>query len=297
MPDYTDTDLSTVFTTLGITKKEFSSDDVFFIVPSGNTRAQYDPYLICRLPSWYPERKSRWASWINGELDNKSVTPPTPGQATAYFSIPFYNRTRDDIQHEPKPAGFTGPVYPPGTIQLIPDVAPSGQQKLSLHKQLMWQPNLSGKIITYFSQINVDTMNSTPFSNAYNWCAGYWINLHSIRDCSNDPQFDANAAGAQRLTNVAFKNPLIPDDLTHAYLISTHDSDYSIHVLDQTYWSQMPQIYLSSNDPSQNSLVDYMVTGTNHTQVATLGELEAEAIGIADHGLCYVINLASLPTS
>ncbi|ACY18780.1 hypothetical protein [Haliangium ochraceum] len=306
---------SALLEALGITNDQFDDEDLFLIEtlaprPTSDT-AQY---AIHRIPSLSAKRLQLYSEL----LKQKRPLNATPADVEAAFhAIPFYNPGPDHVTER-------------DGIRLIPDdqvnvEVGKNQYELPSYCNIMWQPNLAGKMLSRFASTNALYSffeGKDPGADTLHTRTGYWIDLRNFRSTTQEVERYplATPSGGGRKIEKRVMHPLqggtidpdqMPDYLgepafnvadpniaDNVYVVTwrtpavPQTGEYDIYCLSRTYWTErMPELQLQVNDTSQRNLIKYIVDA--QSQVAALSNWEATAIGIANHGLCCVANLSS----
>ncbi len=316
-PPYNPAVVAKLLARLGVTNDQFDDEDLFLIEPAPPGRdSASSPYAVRRLPSLSAER---YAVYVALMQQDRPLDASKEEVEAAFIAIPFYN---------PKLAGLTGR----DGIRIIAndDVRVQVDNKtyeLPAYANIMWQPNLAGKLLSKFVTANAQYSlfhGSGAPTQALQDATGYWIDLRNFRSTMREIEgypLQAGQTGGHSgidpvinpLHNGTIDPTLMPDYLGMSALFVSPDADqtlgdslyavawddakspkpgeYTIYHLTRSYWTTMQQLSLDPNDISQQRLITYVVQ--TQSQVAALSDWQANAIGIANHGLCCVVNLTS----
>jgi hypothetical protein len=297
---------------LGITNDNFDDEDLFIIEPARGQRAS-DPsqYAIYRIPSLSAERLQIYAGLM---AEDRPLNASKEDVQAAFHAIPFYNPDDEHI------AGREG-------IRIIKNddvlVKVRNQEyQLPSYANIMWQPNLAGKLLSRFAAANARYSffgGSDPGPDALLPETGYWIDLRNFRSTLHDIEGYPLSSGGGSVKGSVI-HPVhggqidadqMPDYIDvdefstgdgqvadNVYVVAWNDpenpkpGEYAIYCMTRAYWTErMSELELATNDVSQKNLVKYIIDA--QSQVAALSDWEANAIGIANHGLCCVVNLSS----
>lgn len=301
---------------LGITNTRFDDEDLFVIEPareqSPAARVNGSQYAIYRIPSLSAERLLIYAGLMT---EDRPLGASREEVQAAFHAIPFYNPGARHI------TGREG-IRIISNEDVLVEVG-NRTYELPSYANMMWQPNLAGKLLSRFAAANARYSffggNGDTGPDALLPRTGYWIDLRNFRSTMHEIEgYHLSSSGRSRAVDITqpvhgdtIDADQMPDYIDvdefctsdgqiadNLYVVvwntpaAPRPGEYTIYCMTRAYWTErMPELELAANDVSQQNLVKYIIDA--QSQVAALSDWEAHAIGIANHGLCCVVNLSS----